>query len=1167
MFDLINETNGWVQLRDVEWADRPPSPSNHHGIGWHDVSGALGRGPEQGFAQVLRDPLQTVMASAVGTFERQLTVSDVDHPLILNFASPATEARLQHNNPLSSLIPDTPSPLSGCLSRSNRDIQSVAGTDQLTVKRLSKGYCAEWSSVSFLNDDWLDDISSSRERSESTMPHLTLSLFGPIRCTREDAPVQFAYDKVQALLAYLATESDRPHRRAVLAGLLWPDQDESVARHNLNQALWSLRRSIDDRDLVEPAFLSSRDSIQLSPGANCTIDIQHFQALLDRVDRHTHRNQETCQVCLNWLTEAVEIYRGSFLEQLSLTDSPEFEEWVVVRRERFHQLVVNALDRLVEQLERQGELQRATAYLRRLLHLDPWREDSHRRLMRLLALTGQRAAALAHFDRVREILEQELGADVEQETIQLRDEIERGEIEAPKPPSSVPVRTAPASRLPSTIISLVGRERLLSDLASLMASGQHRLVTLIGPGGIGKTSVALRLAHDQEKSFRDGAGFVPLASTASAASLIQSLSDALAVPTYGNRDPREQLLSHLREMDLLLVLDNFEHLLPGAGLVSDILTEAPGVQVLVTSRERLNLYGEHVVPILALDIPSIMDEPSNIGRSSSVQLFVRSAERANASVQFRAADFPAIIRICELVGGMPLGIELAAAWTPLLTCHEIAAEIERGLDFLSTSLRDVPERHRSVRAAFDHSWRLLPDHERDVFMRLSVFRGGFQKDAAELITRATLPVLLALMSKSFLNRGDQGRFEIHELLRQYGAAKLAEATEKHEAASDAHARYYAAFLLEREQRLRGSGYLDALADLAIETENIRAAWRWALNNKRVDILKTLVPVWLSYEVMGRYHELRTLQTEAIAILEASGVQAEVALALAMSRRAATLLRVGDRLDSEILLRRSNEILLRHGECAEAGLNLNFLAMKAHAEEAYYQERAILEESLVLTRKGEDHWATAYSLNDLGMVESQLGDLDRAERLIKESLEIFDQIGDGRGKAFALNNLGVVTCRHGLYDESRRLHEASLGIRRSLNNPWGAAQSLTQMGRVARLRGDHAEADARLREALRVARELHAYPLLLDALVEIAELMLARGEHDHALSIMARVAGHPASSPSMIANVQHLREEHGNRRIAVAADESAPTPSDLSLETVIALALGRPADEHTGNLVR
>ncbi len=593
---------------------------------------------------------------------------------------------------------------------------------------------------------------------------------------------------MQALLAYLATESDSPQRREVLAGLLWPDQEESVARHNLNQALWSLRRSIKDRDLVEPVFLSSRDSLQLVRDADCFIDIHRFRELLQRVERHVHRHQQACPTCTDWLIEAVELYRGPFLAQISLSDSPEFEEWVVVRRERFHEAAVDALEKLVDQLEYQYEYQRGIAYLRRQVQLDPWREDSHRRLMRLLARTGQRPAALAHFDRVRQILERDLGADVEQKTLDLRNEIEQGASTGADGAVRESTLSAAGSTLPAQVGSLVGRERVLSELGSLIASGQHRLITLIGPGGIGKTSLALQLARDQEHSFRHGARFMPLAGTASAESIVQVIADACALSDYGGADLREQLLEHLRDQDLLLVLDNFEHLLSGASVVSDILAVAPDIQVVVTSRERLNLYGEYVVQVTALDIPSIMDAPSDIGRSSSVQLFVRSAERANSSFQPRAADFPAIIRTCELVGGMPLGIELAAAWTPLLSCHEIAEEIEKSLDFLSTPLRDVPERHRSVRAAFDHSWRMLTETERQIFMGLSVFRGGFLKDAAEQITSAPMHVLLTLMSKSFLTRNPQGRFEIHELLRQYAEDKLRQDPSARRDARAVHAR-------------------------------------------------------------------------------------------------------------------------------------------------------------------------------------------------------------------------------------------------------------------------------------------------------------------------------------------------------------------------------------------
>ncbi len=975
------------------------------------------------------------------------------------------------------------------------------------------------------------------------MPHLSISLFGSITCTTgDDVAVRFAYDKVQALLAYLATESNRPQRREVLAGLLWPDQEESVARHNLNQALWSLRRSINDRDLIEPLLVSSRDSLQLSPEADCLIDVHRFRTLLDNVERHVHRRQEACPACTEWLIEAAELYHGPFLAQISLADSPEFEDWVVTCRERFHQMAVDALERLVDQLEHQHEYQRAIAYLRRLLQLDPWREDSHRRLMRLLARAGQRPAALAHFDRVRQILERDLGADVEQETIDLRDEIERGDRGESngEPREVVP---SPATALPASAAPLVGREQILSELSSLIASGQHRLITLIGPGGIGKTSLALQLARDEEHSFRHGARFMPLAGTASSESLVQVIADACSLPVYGTSDVHEQLMNRLREQDLLLVLDNFEHLLSGASVVSDILAVAPRVQVVVTSRERLNLYGEYVVPVTALDIPSIMDAPSDIGRASSVQLFVRSAERANSSFQLRASDFPAIIHTCELVGGMPLGIELAAAWTPLLSCQEIAAEIEKSLDFLSTSLRDVPERHRSMRAAFDHSWRMLTETERRIFTRLSVFRGGFLKDAAEQITGSPLPVLLTLMSKSFLVRNPHGRFEIHELLRQYAEDHLKQDPLALREARVAHASYFVTFLHDREQKLKGREYVPALQELIAETENIRATWAWALEDRDVELLETLSRIWLFYEVSGRYQELADAQDRAIAVLESCpGPRAEVALACALTRRAALRMRVGDLIESEANLLRSGHILQRHGEYAEAGLNLNLLAMKAHAMGDQGEEQRILDESIKLCRLSGDRWTLAYSLNDLGMVECLREDLVEAERLIRESHDIFVAMDDARGTGFALNNLGIVNCRRGAYDEALRFHRESLRIRRLLNNLWGAAQSLTQMGIVARLMGDEGGSETHLSEALWIAHELQAYPLILDALMELVELYLMRGDRDIAVPIVASIVQHPACGLPIIARAQQIREEVGQS--AGTTTESSALPANL-----------------------
>ncbi len=988
------------------------------------------------------------------------------------------------------------------------------------------------------------------------MSQLTLSLFGPVKCTlADDLIISFAYDKVQALLFYLVVQSERPQRREMLAGLLWPDNEERDARHSLNQALWSLRQTIGERDVTVPVLRSSRETIHFKSEADCFIDVLEFEALFSRADRHAHRNPQTCADCRGWLTEAVKLYRGPFLQQFSLADCPEFEEWMLIKREQFHQMALDALERLASFCEHRGDNQQAIVYLQRLLELDDWREDYHRRLMRLLARTGQRPAALAHFDRLQHMLKTELDADVEPETRALRDAIQQATSENGTESINSPDRPSPSFHLPTQVNPLVGRKHELSDLADLIASGEHRFVTLIGPGGIGKTRLALQVASDGSETFSNGACFVPLAGVESSHGLVQAIADARSLTFYGKRDPVDQLLDDLHNQDLLLVLDNFEHLLDGAGLLVDILHRAPHVQIMVTSRERLNLYGEHVFPVKALDVPSPDEELDKIERSGAVQLFMRSARRANAGFSVRASDFPSIIRACELVSGMPLGIELAAAWAPILTCQEIAQEIERSIDFLTTSLRNVPERHRSMRAAFDHSWQLLTEQERDVFVRLSTFRGGFQKEAAERVAGATLSSLLALASKSFLSRNASGRFEIHELLRQYGAEKLDQMPEEKETTYDAHSLYYAEYLFLGEQRLKGNEQRIALEELIHEGENIRSSWNWALTQRRAEILQTLVHVWLFYEMTGRYQELVGLLTESIEVLrQRDDDRDQIALGRALSRRATSLLRIGAYEDSEATLQHSNDIMLRHDEFAEVGLNLHFLAMRAHIDGDYRNEERLLEESLRMTRLAGDQWVTAYSLNDLGMVASMLGDHDRAQQLIRESLGIMVAIDDWRGRAFALNNLGTAVNRLGRFAEALRIHQESLEIRRRIDNRWGVAQSLAQIGAIARSMGNYAESAIRLRGALRIASDLRAFPLVLDVLAELAELFVLQEMEERAFTIMAQIAGHPSGGPSIRARAYRLHP---------ALDATCPTvqPPDVDysvsmtdLDEVIALAL-------------
>ena len=411
-----------------------------------------------------------------------------------------------------------------------------------------------------------------------------------------------------------------------------------------------------------------------------------------------------------------------------------------------------------------------------------------------------------------------------------RGELNLGHLPSPNPayigmPAPTTKPLLPPHNLPVMPTPLVGREPELASLSRLLGDPHCRLLTLLGTGGVGKTRLAMEAASRSVGHFADGTYLVSLAGLNSSAFLDAAIADALGFSFQGATEPRAQLLNYLSAKRTLLLLDNFEHLLAGVGYLAEILGHAPHVKLLVTSRERLNLQCEWVFEIQGLPVPA-SEQAKSLEGYSSVALFVQRAGRARTDFELAAEDLHPVARICQLVEGLPLGIELAAAWVSILTCEEIAGEIEGSMDFLVTSLRDAPERQRSLRAAFDHSWNLLSDEERTALSRLAVFQGGFERQAAEDVAGASLPLLMALISKSLVHREESGRYGLHEVIRQYALAHLSDDAQG-EAMRDRHSDFYLSLLRDRESDLKGAAQRVALNELKREIDNVRGAWGWA----------------------------------------------------------------------------------------------------------------------------------------------------------------------------------------------------------------------------------------------------------------------------------------------------------------------------------------------------
>lgn len=653
---------------------------------------------------------------------------------------------------------------------------------------------------------------------------LTLKLLGKPQVSHTQQLVTgFISAKAQALLFYLVV-TRRPHARESLAGLLWGEMSETRASKNLRNALSNLR------SLVGQHLLITRTEVAFNQAASYWLDIENFTTML---------TGDLARKDLQLLHNAVELYIGDFLEGFHCNEALMFEEWMLGQRALLKGLAVQALHTLVVNHSAREEHAAGIDYAQRLLTLEPWREETHRHMMLLLARSRQRSAALAQYETCRRVLASELGVEPMAETTALYQRLKA--TDAPPPHNLPPQPTA-----------FVGRQAELAALAAYLHNPQAQLLTLVGPGGIGKTRLALQAATrwvtpeaSAELLFVDGVYFVALAAEASPpdaqTSLVASLATVLGFDLQRHVHPQAQLLNFLRNKNLLLILDNFEQYLAEARQLSDILRLAPEVKVLVTSRVRLNLQEEWLMELQGLDYPSTAEISLEAALDyGAVSLFVHLARRVRANFTLTESEKAAVIRICQLVEGAPLGLELAASWLRVLACAEVAREIEQGLDFLTTSLQNVPERHRSLRTVFNYSWNLLEPEEQTLFRQLSVFRGGFEREAASQIAGMSLLVLAGLVDKSLLRRTAQGRYEIHDLLRHYAEEQLQANTAEYEQAHDAHCRYYAKLLSQYQAELTGDDVNTALYALQAERENVRAAWDWAISRRRVAELNLLM---------------------------------------------------------------------------------------------------------------------------------------------------------------------------------------------------------------------------------------------------------------------------------------------------------------------------------------
>jgi predicted ATPase/predicted negative regulator of RcsB-dependent stress response len=663
------------------------------------------------------------------------------------------------------------------------------------------------------------------------------------------------------------------------------------------------------------------------------------------------------------------------------------------------------------------------------------------------------------------------------------------------------VRSRPTN-WPVAFTSFIGRESERAEIKQLLSTA--RLVTLTGAGGSGKTRLALEVGTELLPDYADGVWLIELASVAQTNLMLYAIASALGVNEERGQPILSTLSAYLQHKQLLLVLDNFEHLVDTAPLLTPVLADCPNVHMLVTSREPLSLREEWVLVVGGLPIPTEWTT-DGITTAAAGQLFIQRAEQVRRNSVDVAQDAKAIYDICRMVEGLPLAIEIAAAWTRLLTCAEIAQEIRRNLDFLSTPLRNVSDRHRSLRAVFDYSWHLLDDEEKRVFRQLGLFRGGFRLEAAATVVDADLMTLASLVDKSLLQTRPGNRYGLHTLLYKYTQEKLAEETEEWEPAHERHLLYFTTFLSKRDHALLSADPRNTLAEIDDEIENVRAAWGWALANDHVAKIEPCMDSLESYyDMRGRFHEGEEAFAQVVSMLDIPDALHDLPAALqrvlgrALGYQGAFCARQG-RLDIAVaLLRRSLEVL----SPLDAPQELAYALLRLGATTT--QQGEYREALRILTQAETEFKAAGRSMRvqnghvavliEIGMVHYRQGDRALAQTRFEESLALAQKVGNGPGAAYALFHLGTLAHAKGDLERARALLESSVTRYRELEDRPRLLLALNNLGCSTRDGGNLVKAQQLFEEEYRISRAMGDTAFTALALGNLGSVALHTGDY-------------------------------------------------------------------------
>jgi len=958
---------------------------------------------------------------------------------------------------------------------------------------------------------------------------LRIHLFGHLRLFVSDEPLKFsALPKTLPLWAYLLLNRNTPMPRDSVAFKLWPDVPEKEARANLRRHLYELRRKLPPTPKDRPWLLTNSRQLQWNPEGDWWLDVADFEHF-SGVGR---------------LSEAVALYTGDLLPEL-------YENFLFFERERLRNLLFANLDQLIELHRGPDDYRQAMRYAQQLLTIDALREDTVRELMSLRFMQGSRARALADYQDFKERVEQELGVPPMPETEALYQTIlkgvslvgasKEGRRQEGQPQGYAPTERAP-NNLPAQLTPLLGRLEELAVLCEMIGSLDSgvRLLTLTGVGGTGKTrlclEVGLRLLAERVDSVADGIYFVPLAPISEPELVIATIAEKFGVKEKGRRSLMEKLKEHLAELKMLLVLDNFEQVVTAAPQIADLLAAAPGLRVLVTSRCVLDVYGEHEFQLEPLPLPALLHTGSppleKLTTYAAVALFVERARAVKRNFVLTDENAPAVVEICRHLDGLPLAIELAAARSKFFSPQAMLKRLtNRRLAFLTSRLRNVPPRQRTLRATIDWSYNLLSPEEQALFARLAVFVGEFTLSAAEAVVGdeesfvfegiTTLVDSSMVQPATPLEPFDEPCFRLLLILREYALEQLATSgfltpLQKR------HAQYYLRLTEEAETKWRSPEENAWLNRLEAEHDNLRAALKCSLAGADVEIgLK------LTAGLQGFWHT-RGYWTEALhwfkeSLQKSSGHTPRRAKFLQLT--GITLSYQGKLNQAIPFLEQSVEDFHQLGKTEGVAKGLYQLGRIAVKQNEYQQANKLLEESLALYQKVDEPHGMSYVLDYLGTVAVSLGHYERATALYEQTLALARSRYDKPNISFTLNSLGELARLRGEYEQAARFYHESLTLARQLKYKVQIAMRLHNLGHVALHRGKQEQARELFSESLTISQQLADQELIIMCLAGLGGVATSEGRLRQAVRLFGAVAAHFSALSIHLDNADQAEYDH------------------------------------------